>query len=231
MSLKLVKKSYQASDCHINLQCFKSLSLTITSCLLCIVALSPPIAVAKIGHARALPPIIYLLLLDDQCPSVTSATTIPIDTPITSQAELNELKGATRIDGMLEFNDVALETLDFSPLDSLIEIEGSILFNTPALTSIDGFDCLTSISGNLTIIDIDFLMSISGFAILNSIGGNLEIRSNDELTSISGFQTLLSTDVIGDIDVNENARLDCSNPEPNFVPVTSSIDNLVDCAL
>ena len=84
-----------------------SSGVTVTMLLSVATMLLPSHVMAQQQNANvaALPPIISLLLFDEeQCPAVSSATTQSISTPITTQAELNALQGATRLEGDLEFS-------------------------------------------------------------------------------------------------------------------------------
>lgn len=241
--------------------------------------LSAPATYAQQGNGVGyLPPIISKLLDEAQCPIITTATTLVGDQIVSSQADLKALTGITKIDGSLRILNDTAKTLDFSALDSLIEVE-SIIIEAEQLVAIDGFNCLSSVGfnlqlrftaslttitgfaaltsvGNILIIDSnESLTSISGFAALTTVGRDLVLRGNASLETISGFTALTSVgddilimnnaklkiisgfDVInrsgvaGDITVSGNSLLDCSNPVPNFVPVSRSFGNAVDCLL
>jgi len=51
------------------------------------------------------------------------------------------------------------------------------------------------------------------------------------LTSIAGFTALNASGISGDSVLNGNTALNCTNPTPNFVPVTESLANQVNCAV
>ena len=173
-------------------------------------------------NVAALPPIIsFLLSDDDQCPVVSLETTQFINnTLITTQAELNALQGVTRIEGDLEFSTLDA-SLDFSPLDSLVELTGNLNFVTPSITTISGFGCLSTVGLNLDIFSNDALTSILGFNSLTSIGGFLSINSNDALTSIPEFNSL--TSIGGFLNITSNEAL---TSIPEFNSLTSIGDNL-----
>ena len=169
------------------------------------------VVLAQTQNAGALPPIISLLLSEDglpdddfQCPSVTPETTIIGSQTITSQAQLDELEGVTRIDGGISI-DPPVTSLDFSPLDSLVELSGGFSLFPSDLTSIDGFNCLTDIGFNFLFFDNSNLESISGFNSLTSIAGDLTIFNSPSLTSISGFSAL--TSVGEDLSITDNEIL------------------------
>ena len=172
-------------------------------------------------NVAALPPIIsFLLSDDDQCPVVSPVTTRAISTPITTQGQLNALQGVTRLEGDLEFNTLDA-SLDFSPLDSLVELTGNLNFVTPSITTISGFGCLSTVGLNLDIFSNDALTSILGFNSLTSIGGFLSINSNDALTSIPEFNSL--TSIGGFLNITSNEAL---TSIPEFNSLTSIGDNL-----
>ena len=131
--------------------------------------LCSPAAPAQSSTGINLTSVISLLLFDS-CPVVTAATTVMGDKTISAQSDLNDLQGTTRIYGGLRFVNPP-STLDFTPLDSLVEVTGNIIIRNTALTSISGFDCLKSISGFLSIFDNDALTSLTGFSALTSISG------------------------------------------------------------
>ena len=111
------------------------------------------VALAQITNSAVLPPIYKLLNSDDiddsQCPNVTPFNTISEDTTINTQEDLNALKGVSRIEGDLFIIDRSLSVSDLSPLDSLVEITGSIVLGAHALSTVSGFNCLTNIGAEL----------------------------------------------------------------------------------
>ena len=180
------------------------------------------VVLAQTQNAGALPPIISLLLSEDglpddefQCPSVTPETTIIGSQTITSQAQLDALEGITRIDGGISI-DPPVTSLDFSPLDSLVELTGGIALFPSDLISIDGFNCLTDVGFSFLFFFNSNLESISGFNSLTSIARDLTIFDNPSLTSISGFSAL--TSIGEDLSISANEVL-ISIPE--FPALTS----------
>jgi len=111
---------------------------------------------AQTTNSAVVVPVISLLLSEEelQCPSVTDDTTVEGDRLITSQEDLNALLGVTRINGGLSFDDIALSSLDFSPLNSLVELgeDESLSFNNTNLTRISGFNCLQNV-GSFHVMD------------------------------------------------------------------------------
>ncbi|KGE85833.1 MAG: T9SS type A sorting domain-containing protein [Phaeodactylibacter xiamenensis] len=76
------------------------------------------------------------------------------------------------------------------------EIAGSMLIGSLSdptdITDISGLSNLTSIGGNLDLLDNDSISSLAGLELLVSIDGDLNIKSNAILTSLSGFNQLTS---------------------------------------
>lgn len=120
---------------------------------------------------------------------------------ITSQQALEEFAGVTKIDGDLTiitpvqisneiFEQIDLTpVVDLSPLDSLLEVTGSLFVRTD-IANIDGVNCLTSVGGDLNIQGNDSLEGIDGFKSLSSIGESLILIVNDALESVDGFRAL-----------------------------------------
>ena len=131
-----------------------------------------------------------------------------------------------------------VSTTDFESLVTVtqnLKISGNTWLNT-----IGNFKSLETIGGSLEIREEGILIfggfppgqritNINGFNSLTTIGEDLLITGNRYLTSIAGFTSLNSDDVSGTIRILTNSRLDCSNPEPSFVPVTDSFGNQVNC--
>lgn len=129
---------------------------------------------------------------------------------INTQARLNSLSGFTRVSGNLIIfiaNEPAgLEGLglgtDFSPLDSLVEVTGSIALqfeDSNRIETLDLFGCLTTVGENLDlgerlITTNTNVKEIVGFENLTRIGGRLEISAHDELETLASFDNLESID-------------------------------------
>ena len=189
--------------------------------LLTVLLYQPSVAYSQTSVANKLTPITLFLLDQDQtfeenlCPEVSSETTFQGDIIIRNQDDLDNLVGITRIDGELRifnpvFNtlfNVAIDELDFSPLDSLIEVTGDVSFQDTGLTSISGFNCLTTIGEQLLIGpfggDNDDLVSVSGFDSLVTVRG-IDVLNNDSLESLPEFLSLESSDLSINIVSNPN---------------------------
>lgn len=158
---------------------------------------------------QALPPILSLVLdsnppTNNACTSTAVAGDNPVDGnfTISSQADLDELIGVTRVTRLGFFN--LQEELDFTPLDSLVEVTGTLEIAGHLGTSIDGFNCLTTVE-QLLISRNPGLISITGFQSLtqataeifgsvvsgaNSDLSGLSISDNPNLTVIPNFESL-----------------------------------------
>jgi len=131
---------------------------------------------AQSDDSGSLVPIISLLLSEDeqqlpepQCPIVTEATTQIGNLIISTQEDLNALTGVTRYEGNLLFSFPIQTVVDFSALDSLVELTGNLTFNNTGITNIVGFDCLTTVGGDLSVSNNVSLTNLSGFAALTSM--------------------------------------------------------------
>jgi len=89
------------------------------------------------------------------------------------------------------------------------ELEGNVVIYGDDITNLNGLYVLTSIGGNLRIINNDALTSLTGLDNLTSIGGDLVIGDynggNPALTSLSGLDNL--TSIGGDLDIYNNSAL------------------------
>jgi hypothetical protein len=95
-----------------------------------------------------------------------------------TQAELNTLRGCTKIIGKLVIQHFTTE-IDFSVFDCLQEITKYVFisFNNE-LTLISGFEKLRTIGGNFYIYNNNKLKTISGFTALSIVDLNLYINNN-----------------------------------------------------
>lgn len=129
------------------------------------------------------------------CPTIER--TIPPGTNFTTQAQLNTLRGVTKISGDLTITNFASQP-DFSVFNCLKEITGFFqLYNNIGLTTIYGFPNLENIGGkdvsDIFIINTNNeLTTISGFSKLKNIFGSFQFLHNDKLTTISGFNHLVN---------------------------------------
>lgn len=140
------------------------------------------------------------------CPTIER--TIPPGTNFTTQAQLNTLRGVTKISGDLTITNFASQP-DFSVFNCLKEITGFFqLYNNIGLTTIYGFPNLENIGGkdvsDIFIINTNNeLTTISGFSKLKNIFGSFQFLHNDKLTTISGFSNLVNVtryfSIIGNI--------------------------------
>ena len=97
----------------------------------------------------------------------------------------------------------SLQTLD--GVFPTLEAAGGIqISDSSALTSLDGFQRLSTVSGHLAIFGLPALEATSGFAALGSVG-DLDIYSNPALTDVRGFSGLKTANLIR---VHHNAALE-----------------------
>jgi len=109
----------------------------------------------------------------------------------------------------IEFN-TALTNVDV--FDGLSSITGLLIINNnPLLTNVDGFDDLTSISSYLSVSSNPLLTNLNGFVGLTSIGSYLSVNSNSSLTDCSGICTLINGGVASSISISNNPS-ECSSP-------------------
>ena len=154
-----------------------------------------------------LTPIVSFLLQssDGQCPAISTATTVVGDQSISNQSDIDDLLGVTRVVGNIDVSNVSSSTLDFSPLDSLVEVTATIGFNQTLLTSIDGFGCLSVIGGGLFVGSNGALINLPSFDSLTSIAQDVNISGNPMLSSLPTFSSLSSLG--GSLAVGTNALL------------------------
>ena len=106
---------------------------------------------------------------------------------------------------------VRVSTSNITSLDSLIFLEslttssGHLIIEGTHLTSLRGLDNLTSIEGNLVIINNSMLTSLEGLEALTHVGGHVIIRDNGALTSLAGLAALGT--IGGDVTIVDNENL------------------------
>lgn len=174
--------------------------------ILAVTTLNHSLAYSQSNPKITLAPIVMLLLLEEeeeQCPLVSDETTRENNFVISSQGNLDDLAGVTRIEGDLNFFNAPAD-LDLSPLDSLIQISGNLNFQENMLTDISGFNCLSNVGNSLRVRDNILLNSFSGFERLSNIGVEFRIQTNS-ITTLSEFPALIS--IGGDFTINNNDRL------------------------
>ena len=117
-----------------------------------------------------LPAILNLLMPANSCPAADDNplddNPLPNNINIFNQADLDALTGITRIAGISIQGSQT--NLDFSPLESLVEVTGNIDLRNFTGTSIDFFNCVTT-AGRVLIEDSTNLTSITGFESLTTI--------------------------------------------------------------
>ncbi|MEM1126143.1 MAG: T9SS type A sorting domain-containing protein [Bacteroidota bacterium] len=87
--------------------------------------------------------------------------------------------------------------------------DGDLVISGTTLTSLEGFEGLTAVRGNLDIRDNVALTSIQGLENLSSIGAGLLIADNDALTSLRGLEGIKSLSLEGGLAlfIGRNASL------------------------
>ena len=143
---------------------------------------------------------------------------------LTTQAEVNAFN-CTDVTGDLYIYDADNEDpsdniVDLSPVSSVLEtVEGSLWFDsTFSLTTIDGFENLTSTGGGPYFYNNGSLASVSGFNNLVTSAENIEWYANPALTRITGFnqlQTALKIEII-------------ENPLLTTIPMFESLITITD---
>ena len=110
----------------------------------------------------------------------------------------------SRVDGFVHVHGLdSLRTLD-GVFPTLEAAGGVQISDSSALTSLDGFQRLSTVSGHLAIFGLPALEATSGFAALESVG-DLDVYSNPALTDVRGFSGLTRANLIR---VHHNAALE-----------------------
>ena len=101
-----------------------------------------------------------------------------------TQAELETLRGCTKINGNLIIKNFTTTTIDFTVFDCLKEITGdfNISYNG-SLTTMSGFTVLETVGGDFYIYNNESLTTISGFTALKTVGDSFAIAYNYALTT------------------------------------------------
>lgn len=149
------------------------------------------------------------------CPSVG-------DVVFTSQAQLNDFilnyPSCTEINGNLTIGslDGNTDITSLSALQNITSVNGNLLIvNNPLLESLNGLNALENVSGDVTIgTGNTTLNSITSLENLENIDGSLQILYNPQLTSLDGLQNLNPLTISGlglNIIGNENLTF-CNLP-------------------
>jgi hypothetical protein len=88
------------------------------------------------------------------------------------------------------------------------EIEGEVSIGNymgTDISNLNGLNVLTSIGGDLGIVNNDFLVSMNGLENLTSIGGHFWVQGNNNLIGFSGLENLNS--IAGDLWILDNTTL------------------------
>jgi hypothetical protein len=117
------------------------------------------------------------------------------DLTLSSQTDVDTF-AYTEVTGYLRVIDDADGTDNISNLNGLSELTsvGGDLWvvNIDLLTNLDGLRALTSVGGDLIIHNIDLLTNLDGLRALTSVGGEVWIDRNPLLTSLDGLSALTS---------------------------------------
>lgn len=94
----------------------------------------------------------------------------------------------------------------FAPLSNLTEIGGDVYIRDTDITSLEGFENITSIGGYFELYGNDDLVNLDALSNLNSINGRLDLFANHSLTDISGLNNL-NINGIDELIIDANSSL------------------------
>ncbi len=83
---------------------------------------------------------------------------------------------------------------------------------------------LTSLGGDLEVIQCDNVLTLNGFAAMETVGGRLRIGDNPNLTDITVLSNIAS---VGDLDIYSNTSLQSLNGLENLTQVNGTVGNVV----
>ncbi|HEY9160080.1 MAG TPA: hypothetical protein VIS94_03215 [Desulfomonilia bacterium] len=143
-----------------------------------------------------------------------SSTVISGDYYIYYISDLKSLRGYTTVTGSLI---IAAYIENLQDLDKLTTIGGDLkIVNNELLKSLAGLENVSSIGRDLKIVGNTALTSLSALENMTSIGGSISISGNDALINLSGLENLTSVNrnlIIGELYYGGN-------------PVLTSLDGL-----
>jgi len=127
---------------------------------------------------------------------------------LSSQAEVDNFytTDCAVLDGSLTIQGANIANLD--ALTFLTSVSGDLyIINNPLLTNLDGFINLSSVGGDVIIYNNPILTDLDGLSVssLTSVGENLEITNNVALTNLDGLSSL--TYIGGDLIITNNEKL------------------------
>lgn len=137
--------------------------------------------------------IILITILKFVLVSVSNAQVINGSVNLFTQAEVNSFTGSS-ITGFLSINGTnGSDIIDLTPLSTLTSVGGNLnIVNNVTLTNLDGLNNLVSVGGDLALVGNDILGNINSLGNLTSVGRALRLGSNDSLTNIDGLLNLTS---------------------------------------
>jgi gliding motility-associated-like protein len=127
------------------------------------------------------------------------------DLTITIEAsDLRNFTSLEEVDGELSITN-SNNLLVIDSFNSLRRAGSVVIANNGILESINGFNSLTSLEGNLEIGSLTKTTSVNGFSNLTQIGGRLNISQNLELETIPSFNNLIT--IANDLNINLSPNL------------------------
>lgn len=128
--------------------------------------------------------------------------TIRFNKKLTDVSLLSHLTVAT---GDVEFlgND---QLADFTPLANLTSVSGELYIRDNANTNLAGFENLTAVGSDFTILVNRKLENIEALSHLQFVGRRLRIISNDELIDLGGLDSLIN--ITNNLEIYDNEKLE-----------------------
>ena len=96
------------------------------------------------------------------------------------------------------------EITSLDNLSNLTFVGGELRISAFSLSNFSGFDALTTVTGNLTIENVDTATELMGFDQLTQVDGILRFNTSQTATRLSGFNGLTS---VGGLDLGAYFRL------------------------
>ncbi len=176
--------------------------------------------VAEGSYVNDIPMGTFDELCSPDCPSgdITLSTQQEVNDFAANYPDCTELTGSL----MIQSEDASYYggITDLSPLSQLTSISGNleILNNNHDIFSLTGLENLSSVGGNLNISGNDGLFNLVGLENLNTVTGLLNIGANNTLSTLAALENLTT---IGDLNIISNYELSICN----ILPICNYLTN------
>jgi len=163
----------------------------------------------------------FLTLNNIYSGSITLTTQQDVDDFSTNYPEITGLTGNLFIGSTNSY--ITSNITDLTPLDVITTIGTNLSINKTSISSINGFNNLTSVGNYINITDNNSLSTLNGFNSLINLGGSLVISNNNSLSNFNAFSNL--TIIEESLNISGNSALQSFYALNNLTTINSNGNN------